>query len=139
MEKITKSNGRWFYGEQECRDADEAYWLFRNDYHTSIGKAVRLRLNRIGYRKERVHGFGFVFSERPKPSRKYRRVGYRMLGLVDVCYCRIIAVSDSGCETEEEFEEWFDYAFSKSSGALRLDGRGEKTGRTARRRRETLK
>lgn len=138
MEKVTRSDGKWFYGEHECSDIDDAYRRFRDDYHASIGKAVRLRLNRIGYRQERVHGFGFVFSRSVTPCRKYRRVGYRMLGLVNVCYCRMIAVSDTGCETEEEFDEWFDYAFSKNSGALRLQGRNEKTGRTARRRRETL-
>lgn len=139
MEKITKSNGKWFYGERECRDVDDLYGLFRNEYHNSIGKAVRLRLNRIGYRKERVHGFGFVFSEQPRVHKKYRRVGYRMLGLVDVCYCRMIAVSDVNCDNEEEFDEWFDYAFSQGSGALRLEGRNEKTGRTAKKRRETIK
>lgn len=51
----------------------------------------------------------------------------------------MIAVSDVNCDNEEEFDEWFDYAFSQGSGALRLEGRNEKTGRTAKKRRETIK
>lgn len=141
MEQITSHNGRLYYGNKECRNADEAYTLFRRDYHESLGRNVYRRLNRLGNRKERVHEFGFVFSGTnhkgaecyfPKHSIRY------WMGLVLLCYCRFTGVWEYRDVTDGSFDAWFDWAFSKGSRALRL-ARREKSGRTSKRLKTTFR
>ena len=126
MVEIVRRDGRIYYGDRPCRNAEEAYEFFRNEYHASIGRQAFLRLNRIGQRKERVHGFGFDFA---KPVgggdgfRKYGTVCYELCGRVGISYCRVFGINEYGHIPEKEFDEWFDWAFSRGSGVLKLKRR----------------
>lgn len=133
MEQITKKGGDYFYGDRICPNVDDAYKLFRDDYHRLLGKRVYRRLNRIGQREERIHGFGFVFDVKRKYDGPFHnRVDTRLLGLVCGSYCRILGEWDlpEGIGVDG-FEDWFDWAFSAGSGALRLVGRKGGGGRTS--------
>ena len=138
MEQIDKRNGVIYYGNQVCKDADDAYVRFRDDYHASLGRVAYLRLDRIGQRKERVHGFGFVFDppfqDAPDEFRGLGRVRCRILGFLGIAYSRIVGAWDLPEFTDEQqYERWLDWAFSKGSGALRTVGRRNKSGRTSKR------
>lgn len=117
MEQVKRIDGVLYYGLHRCVDIEDAYCRFRDDYNTAIGKAVHLRLDRLGLRKERVHGFGIVRtgSYVPKRCGPVTRVKYRLLGLINLCYWWSVDVSPV---SEDEFEDWVDYAFTKGSGAL---------------------
>ena len=135
MEQIVRKDGEVYYGSRRCRDVDDAYCRFRDDYHVSLGKLAYYRLNRIGRRQERIHGKGFEFSH-PVSFERHDggacgTVAVRLLGIVATSYCRVVGGWDVPCETEEEFWEWFDWAFSRGSRSLRLVGRNEKAGRTS--------
>jgi len=132
MEQITKRNGIYYYGESKCVDADDAYRRFRADYHASIGRSAFLRLDRLGQRMERVHGFGFEFLHRVLPPVGCGgKTRCRFLGLVHLSYCRLVGLWDYSDIPEEKFDEWFDWAFSRGSGALRTLGKNRKVGRTS--------
>lgn len=137
MAEVVRKDGRIYYGEQLCEDADHAYRLFRNEYHASVGRKAFLRLNRLGQREERIHGYGFTFSHPVSFERDdggtSGKARVRILGLVGISYCRIM-----GCWewpdnlSESEFERWLDWALSGGSGALRTVGK-DKSGRTSKR------
>lgn len=134
MEQITKRNGEYYYGGKKCKDADAAYTMFRDEYHKELGRCVSRRLNRIGSRVERVHGFGFDFDRAVKSNPewyKYKKVQCKLLGLVGTCYYRIFGIWDIPQVSEEEYEEWFDWAFSRHSTAVALKGRKDNLGRTS--------
>ncbi len=134
MEQITRKDGRIYYGQRKCEDADDAYRRFRNDYHESVGRKAFFRLDRLGQRMERVHGFGFDFDGPVLPVKEhYGKTKYRLLGLVDISYCRLVGLWDMPELGDGEWERWLDWAFSRNSGALSLVGRNDKSGRTARR------
>lgn len=136
MEQITKRGGVYYYGDRECKDIDEAYERFRADYHASVGRNTHARLDRLGQRTERVHGFGFVFEGGIPYQAEFRdfpKVDCRLLGFLGIANCRIIGCWDFPDLDEETFERWFDWALSKGSGALRLVGRKYKSGRTSKR------
>lgn len=125
MEQIVRRDGQIYYGRIRCMDANEAYSRFRDEYHASIGRQAFLRLNRLGQRSERVHGFGFDFS-RPIDGKEFERYGtihYGLLGRVGISHLRIFGIRDYGEISEECFERWFDWAFSRGSGALKLKRR----------------
>ena len=111
-------------------DADEAYCRFRSDYHASIGRQAFLRLNRLGQREERIHGFGFDFTRRignqKDEFRRYGTVLYRMAGRIGISYLRVFGLFDYESVPDEEFERWFDWALSRGSGALKLKRRLKK-------------
>ena len=127
MEQIVRKEGKLYYGERFCRDAEEAYELFRKDYHASIGRQAFLRLNRLGQRSERIHGFGFDFSRPIEDSgdefRRYGTIRYRMAGRIGISYLRIFGINDYGHVPDEEFEQWLDWALSRGSGAMKLKRR----------------
>ena len=132
MEKITRRQEGFYYGETKCSCADDAYMLFREDYHRSLGKNAYGRLNRLGAREERQHGYGFVFSERKEcPISIADKVPVYILGIIAGGYCRVVGIDDLPQMTDEEYEQWVDYAFSKDSGALRTVGLKYKAGRTS--------
>ena len=136
MEQITKVNGVYYYGEQACKDADDAYRRFRDEYHMGLGRQFYRRLDRIGQRVERIHGFGFIFEGGCPYAGEFEytgRVGYRFLGLIGICYCRIIGLWDIPESVGDRFEEWFDWAFSRGSGVLMATGRKDGSGRTSKR------
>ena len=96
MVQIVRKDGRIYYGERPCKNAEEAYDLFRDEYHASIGRQAFLRLNRIGQRSERIHEFGFEFS-RPIDGEKFRKYGtvhYGLLGRVGISYSRIFGLEE---------------------------------------------
>ena len=122
MEQIRRIDGKLYYGERECVDIEEVYRRFRDDYNRSIGKAVHLRLDRLGSRKERVHGFGIVrpYSYVLQKCGPTVKVKYRLLGLINLCYWWTVDIQSVD---EDIFDDWVDYAFTKDSGALMYVGK----------------
>ena len=120
MEQITRKEGKYFYGERECYGVDDAYCHFRDEYNMSVGRIAFKRLSRLGSRKERVHGRGFVFSEEPKdPGLHHSTVPIRLIGLVCGSYCWILGRWDMPWRVDDDnYEQWLDWAFSRNSGAL---------------------
>ena len=114
MEQITRVDGRLYYGTKQCMSVDDAYSRFRDDYHRSLGREKSNRLDRLGQRKERIHGFGFVFSgdvsdlERFGGGKRYR--------------CRLMGLDD-----------WLDWIFSRGNKSLITTGICDKVGRTNKR------
>lgn len=125
MEQITKVNGALYYGTEKCVDIDEVYSRFRDDYNRSVGKAVHLRLDKLGLRKERVHGFGITWKDScvPEQCGPTTKVKYRLLGLINLCYWWSVDVSPVD---ENIFEDWIDYAFTKDSKALMYVGKANR-------------
>ena len=125
MEQIVRRDGQIYYGRIRCVDADEAYCRFRDDYHASIGRQAFLRLNRLGQRMERVHGFGFDFTKRIDDSDFCGNgtVFYKLAGKVGISYLRVFGIHDYKSVSDEEFERWFDWALSRGSGVLKLKRR----------------
>lgn len=132
MEKIARRNGVLYYGDKICSSVEEAYSRFREDYHKSIGKATYQRLDRLGQRIERLHGYGFVFDTEPEEF-PCKKTDCRIMGLLGISYVRMIGIWDYPDVSEEDFDKWFDYAFSRKGKALKTVGRKLKTGRTSRR------
>lgn len=132
MEQIEKKDGVFYYGGRRCADADDAYNRFRNEHNRSVGREFYHRLDRLGQRTERVHGAGFQFV-RPvlPPEGCDGKTRCRFLGLVHLSYCRLVGIWDYSDIPDERFDEWFDWAFSRGSGALRTLGRNRKVGRTS--------
>ena len=131
MEQITRRDGVYYFGDRRCIDVEDAYRRFRDEYHESLGRAVYKRLDRIGQRKERIHGFGFDFDcGYGNLSDRYGRTRYRLLGLVDISYCRLVGMWDYPALSDNEFDGWLDWAFSRNSGGLTMVGRRQKVGRT---------
>ena len=138
MEQITKRDNVYLYGGRPCRDAEEAYGRLRDDYHRSLGRVAYKRLDRLGSRQERVHGYGFVFSgQRARDLELFgtgrdERIPVRIIGLVAGSYGRILGGWDIHCG-DEEFDDWFDYIFRKGGDNLKTVGKRQKTGRTSKR------
>lgn len=135
MEQITKKDGKYYYGKQICSDSNDAYCRFRDDYHASLGKRVHRRLN-AAEREERIHGFHIYFSEEIQTGLDaefkdcYKKIPYRLLGLVGISYCRGIDGSDLPDYDEDQFERWFDWFLSHGDELMTQVGRNEKSGRT---------
>lgn len=134
MEQITRRNGVFYYGDRPCKDADEVYCLFRNDYHKSLGKANHFRLNRIGSRKERVHGQGiFLTKELEDSLREFDglpKVKCRIMGIVETAYSRMVCLEDMPDISEEKFERYLLWLFRKGGNTLYYVGRRDRVGRT---------
>ena len=140
MEQIERRDGILYYGGKVCVNPDDAYKRFRDDYNASLGKRYYQRLGRLGSRKERVHGFGFVFDNRGNETQcktgvhNIQKSIYptRLLGISAGAYCRMLGGWDIQCgDDEEEFWRLFDRIFTKGSGMIRLTGRRDKAGRTS--------
>lgn len=125
MESVKRISGKLYYGDYECNDADEAYRKFRDDYNRKLGKAVRIRLDRLGSRKERVHGFGFVREDSfiPKHCGPSTKTRYNLIGLYNLSYWWNIDISQID---EDIFEDWVEFALTKKSGALTQVGRSNR-------------
>lgn len=133
MEKIVRRDGVLYYGEQRCESVDEVYACFRKDYHRSLGRDASRYLNRLGSRKDRIHGFGFVFSDADalRQFNTGRRLDCYFMGLVGISYVRSIGRWNYDHIPDSDFDDYLDWVFSKGSGALRTLGLKEKTGRTS--------
>ena len=136
MEQIILRNGALYYGEKRCRTIDDAYKYFRKDYHTALGKETHGRLDRLGQRKERIHGYGFVFSGQTgldELFHGYKKIDCMIMGLMGISYVRVIGLWDYNKIPDDLFEDWFDWAFTKGNKALRTVGTKCKVGRTSKR------
>ena len=135
MEQIIRKDGRIYYGEELCCDIDDAYMRFRRDYHDSIGRKAFSRLDRLGQRKERIHGFGYIFTDGESLLREFHDTGRHkcyLLGLLHISYCWILGRGDMPDFDEDKLDRWLDWAFMKGSGALSFIGKRDKVGRTSR-------
>jgi hypothetical protein len=133
MEQITKQDGVIYYGKQRCNNIDDAYDKFRTEYHRICGKDASKRLDRLGQRVERIHEYGYYFTEELHGD-SYVCIGkipYRIMGFLGICYVRSISLTDYEEVDDEEFDDWLDWVFRKGSGMLRLVGKNNKTGRTS--------
>lgn len=136
MKDIVRKDGRLYYGNDLCKSADDAYRRFRKDYHESLGRNVHIRLDRLGHRKERIHGYGFVFSDGNSFGecfKDYGRTRCYILGLMGLSYVRSIGIWDYRMIPDEQFEDWLDWVFAKGSKALKTVGVTDKVGRTSKR------
>lgn len=135
MEQMTKVGRFYMYGSRKCRNADAAYVAFRADCIAEAGRDTSKYPDRIGRRKERVHGFGFVReSDAPLNIELDKRIPCRTLGLVCLSYCRIVGAWDfPKTETDSDAEQLVERMFTKGSGMLCFPGRKEHAGRTSRR------
>ncbi|MBQ3950055.1 MAG: hypothetical protein II661_06230 [Bacteroidales bacterium] len=134
MEKIVKRDGRYYYGQRLCDNADGAYALFRADYHKELGKQVFKYLNRCGQRTERIHGCGFYREKGLLDTERFEslpRVPSYILGIVCLSYCRIFGCWDYPDLDDEQFDRWLDWALTRGSTAFYIVGRKQKTGRTS--------
>ena len=126
VKAIEKRDGIYFYGGERCESVDDAYMRFRSDYHESVGRKAFSRLDRLGQRKERVHGFGHHFQPGYAISLErefggiHEKTDCRLLGLVGVCYCWRINGSDMPDLDEKRLGRWIDWALMKGSGAMRF-------------------
>ena len=144
MEQIIKRDGIYYYGVRECKSVDDAYRCFRNDYHDSIGRKAFSRLDRLGQRIERIHGFGFCFKDEDRRAlerefRDFPKSRCVLLGLVGISYCWICGEGDVPELGEHRFEDWFDWAFMSGSGGMSYTGKRDKVGRTSKRIRRRYK
>lgn len=133
MEQIERRNNALWYGERRCNSADEAYRMFRDDYHRKLGRSVYLRLDRLGQRRERLHSFGFVFEKEPEIPYCAGEFRCRLLGMLDIGYVRTIGMWDYGKVDDDVFEDWLDWLFSRGNRHLHTDGIRDRVGRTSRR------
>ena len=135
MEQITRRGNGYYYGGLRCDNADDAYEELRADYHAGLGRDASRRLDRIGQRTERIHGFGFCRNDASDLEDEFYDVGRidcRMLGLVQIHYCRIVGLWDCPTMDEDRFERLVEWLFTRGSGVLRTVGK-DKSGRTSKR------
>lgn len=135
MEQIRSVDGRLYYGDFECRDASEAYMRFRDDYHKALGGKYYRRLN-MPAREERIHGYGFDFTpeyseELSRRFECYPTASNRIMGIVDISYCRLVTLDRLPKFTDEEYWKYMDWLFERGTGRLKTEGR-DGSGRTNR-------
>jgi len=134
MEEIARRDGKYFYGEKECQNADEAYRLFRRDYNIAQGRNSYGFLQRLGRRRERVHGSGFVYTPEVKlrvfPPDRIK--GYRLGLIANESYAMIVGMHDIPYELQEDdIEDWVDWIFRSGGKELKMMGNKKGTGRAA--------
>jgi len=137
MEKITKIDGKVFYGQRECRSCDDAYRLFREDYHESLGKAYYRRLN-MPAREERIHWSGINVTQQryEQLERQFasdERIACRIMGFLGIGYCRMVGIWDMPDFDECDADDYLEWLFVSGSRALKYVGRGDSAGRTSKR------
>lgn len=136
MEKITRKNGVYYYGDERCGGVDDAYSRFQRDVNVNAGRRAALHLDRLGGRRERVHGYGFVFEvpvpERPRFTGR-GRTPCRLMGFLGIGYARSIGCWDYADIGEDEFEPWLDWLFTRGRRMLKTVGVRDRVGRTSRR------
>lgn len=134
MEQITRKDGIIHYGNIPCRSADEAYSMFRKDYHDELGKRVYRRLN-MRARTERLHGYKSYYTEErseylQKRFSDYPKVKGWLMGIVGISYCHAIGSWYMPQMDEDTTWDFIDYLLDVKSNALIITGRKNKTGRT---------
>lgn len=135
MEQIRRIGDELYFGTERCLDINDAYSRFRAAYHKLLGRDSSRKLDRLGQRAERVHGYGFHFERHPGmlDGGWLKRVPCYLLGLVHVCYCRGVGIWDLPDMDEQTVEAWFDWAFESGNKTLRMSGKRFKSGRTSKR------
>lgn len=138
MEQITRdSNGDIFYGTHKCKSVDDAYHMFRTEYHIGLGRNAHKRLDRVCQRGEHVHGYGFVFSGGKQVRGgefPVRRVRCHLMGLIGISYVRSIGVWDYADVPDDRFDDWLDTIYERGSGLLYTAGLRKSLGRRVRKR-----
>lgn len=138
MEQIVRLNGTLYYGDRICRNADDAYRLYREDYHRRLGRRVFKRLN-YPDRLERVHGFHVYYTDdmRRRLESEFSLVDVgipcRILGISGISYCYAFSLQDCPDYEEEKFYRWIDWALMNYGSVLKLVGRNTRSGRTSKR------
>lgn len=112
-------DGRYYYGESECDGPDGAYRRFRDSWNGSVGRAAYKRLNRVGSRRERIHGRGFVFVEPFARTGNGIVVPVTLLGLVTTSYCWSIDGRDIPGVCDDDVWGWVDRILERGSGMTR--------------------
>ena len=125
MEQITKVGEAFYYGVRLCRTVDEAYRLFREDFHNSLGKAYYRRLN-VPARVERIHGHktwmtDCRYEEAEKLFSGTGRVKCYIMGMVDISYVYTIGLWDIPDVDEQRIADYMDWLFCRP-GTLRMMG-----------------
>lgn len=136
MEQIVRRDDGVYYGEIRCSSVDEAYGRYRRYYNESVGRLAFRRLNRLGSRVERVHGYGFDFgSEELDGFACYTSgngaVKCHMMGLVCTGYCRMTGLRYMPDVPEDKFPEYIDWLFETGKGRTRTVGKKYAFGRTS--------
>lgn len=125
----------YFYGRTICCSINDVYQKFCEDYNKELGRQVSsLGLDRVGRRKERIHGFGFVFvggNSFGDRFMKYKRTNCYIEGLMQISYVRMIGIWDYPPISSNDFEDWLDWIFSRGNKWLRTVGTKQKVGRTS--------
>lgn len=135
MEQITRRGGVIYYGETACKSSDEAYLLFREEYHGELGRRVYRRLNSKA-RKERLHGYKSFYTEQRSAYLREKFSGYPkvrcwLMGIVGISYCHAIGSwYMPEFEDEDDLDDFIDWLLDVNSKALRVIDRKTKTGRT---------
>ena len=138
MEQITRRYGIYYYGEKICKNADDAYERFRDDYHRLLGKSVFRRLD-MSSRKERVHGFHCYYDKEYEKQLEQEfaqdeiRVPAYLLGINVISYCYSVNIEDCPDYEEEKFFRWLDWALLNYGTVIKLKNRKSGTGRTSKR------
>lgn len=136
MEQITKKGSSFYYGAVKCISSDEAYRMFREDIHSSIGRDSTKRLNRLGQRTDLIHWRGFVFDRGYFSPDRYEydtAVNSRIIGIIGSSYCRIIGLWDIPDIDDAESDYFFDWLLEDGNRALRLTNRKGGLGRNNKR------
>lgn len=140
MEQIVSREGKLFYGRYECSNSDDAYRMFRDDFHVSIGRMAYRRLD-AAERTERLHGFHVYYSNTLQKTldkefgKPVKRIPYRFMGMANISYCRGISGKDTPNLEEEAYWRWFDWLLMHSDEAMTRVGRKDASGRTNKNRR----
>lgn len=139
-EKITRKSDVFYYGVQTCRNADDAYCRFRDDYHASLGKRAYRRLN-VQEREERIHGLHFYFSDALAKSLDLefgvpnQRIPCRLLGLVGISYCWGLDGANVPDYEDERFGRWLDWFLLHANDLMKKIGLNDGVGRTSKNKR----
>ena len=131
MKEIRKDDISYIYGDERLYSAEDVYAKLQKEYNNAKGRSAYNRLNRLGQRKERVHGTWSYYSQDYDfgnfPDVKIK--GY-FLGLIGTTYCKTIGAWDIPYEIDD-YEAWSDWIFRKGGKELRIVGTRLKVGRTA--------
>jgi len=131
MAEIAKIDGQYYYRGKKFDSAESLYKQFHKDYNAEQGKSAYLFLQRLGQRKERVHGSRIIYTKgfrfRDYPG---ARIKCYMLSLLCGSYCKMIGVWDIPYEIDDEWIRWI---LRDGGKELKVVGIKHKTGRTSKR------
>lgn len=139
-----RNDGLLYYGNTVCQSPDEAYKLFREDYHKSIGRDANRKLNREGQRTDVLHWKGFTLSKPYFEYLKSKWEGFQtvrssVIGILQTSYCRTVACEGLEKVDDSSIDECLDWVLSDCSNVLVLVNRKNGLGRTNRKNKSTFR